>query len=201
VQREDWDRRYADEPWLWSKTPNQFVVSELSELAPGHALDLAAGEGRNAVWLAQRGWNVVAVDFSDVAVAHGCELARREGVEIEWHLEDVREYVPEAQGFDLVLVIYLHLPWETMERVLGRASEAVAPGGTLLLVGHDRTNLEQGHGGPPDPAVLYSPEDVTQALEGLRIERAERVHRHVQTEQGQAVAIDNLVRAVRPPRS
>lgn len=110
---------------------------------------------------------------------------------------DLRRWTPPEETYDLVLLCYLHVPWETMQRVVRASARAVAPGGLFLLVGHDRTNLDHGVGGPPDPDVLYVPEQITAELEGFEVERAEHVRRPVETEKGTREAIDNLVRAVR----
>ena len=200
MNADDWDRRYETAERLWSVGPNRFVAEELAELAPGRALDLAAGEGRNAVWLAGKGFRVRAVDFSEVALGRGRELARKHGVEVDWERADLREWSPPEEAYDLVLISYLHLPWAQMQRVVRAAARAVAPGGVFLSVGHDIENLAHGTGGPSDPAVLYSAEQIAAELHGFEIEKATRVRRPVGTEhreQGDRDAIDNLVRAVR----
>jgi SAM-dependent methyltransferase len=185
VNREDWDARYAAAELVWSAEPNRFLVSETSDLAPGRALDLACGEGRNAIWLAERGWQVTAVDFSAVALEKG----RARNAEVDFRVEDVLAYEPEREAYDLVLVFYLHLPWAELEPVLRRAAAAVAPGGTFLLVGHDLRNLSDGHGGPQYASALYRAVDVPAALPGLEVVRAEPVDRDG--------AVDALVRARR----
>lgn len=195
MQPEDWDRRYAEKGLLWSATPNRFLVAETSGLAPGRALDLACGEGRNALWLAARGWQVLGVDFSSVAIAKARERAAAEGLDVDFVCEDLLAYEPEREASDLVLVLYLQLPAEERSSVLARAAGALAPGGTFLLVGHDSTNLTQGVGGPSDPRVLFSPDDIVRDLPGLEIEKAERVLREV--EDADRPAVDALVRARR----
>ena len=197
MKKEDWDKRYSGTGLLWSVEPNRFLVEETAALAPGRALDLAAGEGRNAVWLAERGWSVDAVDFSTVALTKAHRLAEARGVALNWIEADVEQHSLAESEYDLVIVFYLHLPWARMRHVLHAASEAVAPQGTLLLVGHDRTNLDGGHGGPRNADVLYTPEEVAGALPGLRIDEATRRERPVETEAGVATAIDCLVRASR----
>ncbi|MER7458776.1 class I SAM-dependent methyltransferase [Micromonospora sp. NPDC126480] len=195
----EWDARYAAAPGLvWTAEPNRFVVEELADLPPGRALDLAAGEGRNAVWLAERGWDVTAVDFSAVAVDRGRELARQRGVPVRWQVADVTAYAPPAGGFDLVLIAYLHLPEPDLAAVLSRAREAVRPGGTVFVVGHDVANLSGGTGGPQDPAVLLTPEAVVAGLDGLRIHRAETARRPVAVDGGTVDALDTVVAATRP---
>jgi SAM-dependent methyltransferase len=193
----EWDARYSAAESLWSFEPNRFLVAEVADLPPGTALDLACGEGRNAVWLAERGWTVTAVDFSPVAVDRGRHLADARGVEVNYVLDDVVAHRPDEGAFDLVLILYLHLPADELTPVLRAAAEAVATGGTLLLVGHDRDNLEHGYGGPQDPALLWDAAGLVATLDGLEVEKAGQVRRPVETEDGEQVAIDTLVRARR----
>lgn len=200
MDSESWDRRYTDQPWLWTVEPNIFLVTEVGEMEPGRALDLACGEGRNAVWLAERGWTVTAVDFSEVATSRARELAEARGVEVEVVRHDLMTYRPEPGGFDLVALFYLQVPHDQLARVLTVVAEAVAPGGTAVVVGHDVENLDGGYGGPRVPEVLYTPELVAAGLAPLTIVKAERVTRAVETDGGMATAVDTLVRAARPGR-
>jgi SAM-dependent methyltransferase len=197
VGRAEWDRRYQTSELIWTATPNRFVVGEVTGLRPGRALDLGAGEGRNAVWLAEQGWQVTAVDYSAVGLAKAARLAEARGVRVDWVTADLLEYLPEPAASDLVLIAYLQLPPAELAAVLHAAAAAVAPGGTLLVIGHDLTNLSEGVGGPPVPEVLYTPEAITAALPDLDVRRAERVRRPVQTADGTRDAIDTLVRVVR----
>jgi 2-polyprenyl-3-methyl-5-hydroxy-6-metoxy-1,4-benzoquinol methylase len=198
MDRDDWNRRYTGRELLWTSQPNRFLVAETAALRPGRALDLACGEGRNAVWLAERGWQVTGVDFAEVALEKARSLADTRGVAGEWVAADLRDYQPEQGAFDLVLIFYLQVPAPERASILRTAVGAVAPGGTLLLVAHDSANLEHGYGGPQAPALLYSAEDAAADLDGLQIVQAERVERPVQTPDGDRVALDALVRAVRP---
>lgn len=195
MKREDWDARYASVENLWAVRPNRFLVAEAGELRPSRALDLACGEGQNAIWLASLGWNVVGVDYSEVAIAKARARAERDGVDVEFVCADLVSYVPEASAFDLVLVLYLHIPAEQRRAVLERAASAIAPGGTFVFVGHDLTNLTDGVGGPSDRGILCTPEEIAAELPGLEIEKAERVFRDVDGEERDA--IDALVRAWR----
>jgi SAM-dependent methyltransferase len=194
VEREDWNRRHGEAGPLFGVEPNRFLVAEVDGLAPGRALDLACGAGRNAVRLAERGWTVTGVDFSDVALENARRLSADRGVEVEWVQTDVREWTPPASAYDLVAILYLQIPADERRVVHGRAAAAVAAGGTLLIVGHDRENLVSGTGGPRDAGVLLDSEEVAAELDGLVIERAERVLRPVE---GERDAIDTLVRARR----
>jgi SAM-dependent methyltransferase len=200
MDRAEWDARYAATDLVWSAEPNRFVEAETADLAPGRVLDLAAGEGRNAIWLAENGWRAAAVDFSRVALQKAAHLAVARGVALEVVEDDVTTYEPEPAAYDLVLVAYLQTEPTARHAWLTRAVRALAPGGTLLLVGHDRTNLDGGYGGPQDPTVLTTPDELAVALGAhpdLTVEKAERVERTVETDDGPRVAFDHVVRARR----
>jgi 2-polyprenyl-3-methyl-5-hydroxy-6-metoxy-1,4-benzoquinol methylase len=199
VRREDWDQRYASVENLWAVKPNRFLVAEARELEPGRALDLACGEGQNAIWLASLGWDVVGVDYSEVAIAKARARAERDGVDVDFVCADLVSYLPDTGAFDLVLVLYLHIPAEQRRVVLDRAAAALAPGGTFVFVGHDLTNMTEGVGGPSDPEILCTPEQIAAELPRLAIEKAERVLRDVDGEERDA--IDALVRARLPSPS
>ena len=195
----EWDRRYEGEELLWRAEPNVFLVEETADLEPGTALDVACGEGRNAIWLAERGWRATGVDFSAVALAKARRLAAGRGVEVEWIEADIRTWMP-AGSFDLVVLMYVQLPPSERRTVYRAFAGAVAPGGHLLVVGHDTENLTSGVGGPQDPDYLFSAADVVEHIEGsgLLVERAEQVRRRVVTGEHEADALDALVRALRP---
>jgi len=197
MDRNDWNARYAGTELVWTAEPNRFLVAEVAGLPVGSALDLAAGEGRNAVWLAEQGWAVTAVDFSDAALTKAHALAYRRGVSLTLVEADVTDYTPTPGRYDLVLVAYLHLPEPKRNEVLRRASAAVAKNGTLLVIGHDASNLTAGYGGPQDAAVLANPQEIAAAITGLEIQRAEIVERPVPTPDGERVAIDQIIRAQR----
>ncbi len=198
MNRQQWDERYGSMDLVWTAEPNRFVVEELADLTPGRALDLGAGEGRNAIWLAERGWQVTAVDFSAVGLAKGAQLAANRGVTgIRWVEADLRAYQPDQGGYDLVLLAYIHLPKAEFDALLQTAASALAPGGTLLVIGHDVDNIAHGHGGPQDPAILHRVSDVVAGLGGLAIRRAGQASRPVRTDEGERVAIDTVVRAQR----
>jgi len=200
VDASAWDQRYAAVEHVWSLEPNAAVAAELAEVPPGRAADLACGEGRNAIWLARRGWTVTAVDFSPVAVERGRRLAG--DLDVDWVVGDVLTVpLPEV---DLVVIAYLQLPAAERRAAVRRAWRALAPGGTLFLVAHDSTNLTEGTGGPRDPSVLFTAADVVGDLadEPLEVVRAERVGRVVPEDDGhggrtEATAWDALVRLTR----
>ena len=195
MDRQRWDERYSATGFVWATGPNQFVAAELADLPPGRAIDLAAGEGRNTVWLAERGWRVTAVDFSRVGLDKGRALSAARGVagtRIDWIVADLCDYQPEPGAYDLALIAYLQVSPKVRAGVLARAAAALAPGGTAFVVAHDLTNLTEGTGGPQDPEVLYTPEGITAGLPGLRIVRAGRVRRPVEHDGAPATAVDTL---------
>ena len=173
ARRARWDARHAAAEAIESSDPDPVLVSLMRDVPPGRALDLGAGDGRNAVWLASRGWAVTAVDFSSVALDRARSLAAAAGVELELMRADLAEVELEPAAFELVLLLFIHLPPTERRAVHARAAAAVAPGGRLLVVAHDRSNLSEGLGGPQDPAVLFSSAEVAPEFPGLRIERTE----------------------------
>ena len=183
-----WDDRYSATDRLWSRQPNATVAEVIGPMPPGRALDLGAGEGRHAAWLADQGWQVTAVDFSTVGIARG--RAEAGGDAVEWVVADVRTWSPPAGVvFDLVLVVYLHL----FDDGFARVAQWLAPGGALVVVGHALRNLADGVGGPRDPRLLHTEEQLRRAAAGLEIEQLREVLRP--TDAG--VAIDLLLVARR----
>ena len=110
MDRHQWDQRYSGNELVWTSTPNQFLVSESVGLPPGRAVDLGCGEGRNAVWLAEQGWQVTGVDFSPVGLAKAQRFAELWDVEVTWVESAVEDWTPPSDGFDLVVMLYLQLP-------------------------------------------------------------------------------------------
>jgi ubiquinone/menaquinone biosynthesis C-methylase UbiE len=196
--RDRWNRRYAAGDPHGTTTPNEFLAAEIEVLPPGSALDLACGAGRNAVWLAERGWRVTAVDFSSVALGRARELASARQVAVEWIEADVLAWTPPARHYDLVTMLYLQLPTAERRVALRRAAESVRPGGTLLVVGHDLLNLTEGWAGPSQPDVLFTPDDIVAELAEFEVAKAERVRRRLEDNEGIHEAIDALIRVQRP---
>lgn len=194
-----WNEHYRKSDSAGPSNPSMVLEEYARSLPSGKALELAAGDGRNALYLAKLGWLVTAVDFSDVALAKGRSFADRLGLTIDWQLADLTHYQPALQSYDLVCLFYLHLPKREFHEILRRAADAVCPGGALLVVGHDLRNLTEGSGGPRDPEVLYTPEEIVSVLAGLRIDQADsREHQadHGVVTEG-SLQIDCVVRARR----
>jgi len=197
MDAEAWNARYRDTDLVWSATPNQFVESELAGTTPGRAVDLAAGEGRNAIWLAHQGWRVTAVDFAQAGLDKGRTLA--DDLAVDWVCADATTWRHEP-AFDLCLIAYLQLPEDERRAAVRNGYAAVRVGGTFLLVAHDSTNLTEGVGGPQYAHVLLTAEDVLTDLGGetFEVQRAGRVGREVpQPNGGTRTAYDALVRVVR----
>lgn len=197
----DWDERYAGGDLIWSAGPNVWVERLCADLTPGSAIDLGAGEGRNALWLAERGWQVTAVDFSDVALERARRLAaERLGEHADRFVTrtaDLTTYSPQAR-YDLALLVYIQLPPPDRAEAVRTAARCVAQGGRLVVVGHHSDNLREGVGGPQEASVLYTEQDVLEDLaeplsaKEFAVERAERVRRPVPGP-GDRAAIDVVV--------
>ena len=180
----DWDRRYGGADLVWSAEPNVWVRERCEGLPPGWALDIAAGEGRNALWLVEQGWDAVATDFSAVAVARMGEIAdRRLGDRRGAFTAVVADATgPQPRppsdlsvdsgtgGFELVLLVYLHLPPEQWRAALAAAVDAAGPDGAVLVVAHALRNLTEGVGGPQDPGILLDPDAVVDSAAGLPVD-------------------------------
>jgi SAM-dependent methyltransferase len=205
-----WDQRYDTAEFVWATEPNRFLPPEVEGLTPGRALDVACGEGRNAVWLATQGWDASGIDFSAVGLAKAAQLAEHAGVTCSWMVADVAQPrpadAPAGPQFDLVVLFYAQMGAEGRRNMLASSAQALAPGGTLLWVAHDLTNLTDGVGGPQSTDVLSGPDDVvadlTAAVPELVVERAEVVRRPVPAPGGPdgatVDALDTLVRVHRP---
>ena len=191
MRAEDWDERYAERQ-QWSAEPNRLIADLLTEVPPGDAVDLAAGEGRHALWLAGLGWRATAVDFSDVGLARG--RAQPGAEQVTWVTADVLAWTAPPESLDLVLVAYLHLAQADTVALLTRAIGWLRPGGRLLVLGHDVENLTAGVGGPPDPTILYSVERLAPVAALLDVDRFEQVRRETPA----GTALDTLLWGRRP---
>jgi SAM-dependent methyltransferase len=170
----DWDERYGERQ-QWSSEPNVLVGELLADLPPGDAVDLAAGEGRHALWLAGRGWRVTAVDFSGVGLDRG--RAQPHADRVTWVQADVTRWTAAPASLDLVLVAYLHLPEADTVALLTRAVGWLRSGGRMLVLGHDVANIEAGVGGPQEPAILHSADRLAPVAALLDVDRLEQVRR------------------------
>lgn len=162
-----WDTHYATKTRLWSGRPNRWLVTEAADLTPGRALDAGCGEGADAIWLAERGWQVTGTDVSQVAVERARAAAEQAGVadRITFAVGDLRDDTPAEQAYDLVSAQYLHLPSAIRRPAYARLAAAVAPGGTVLLVGHHPRDLDGPMPRPQDPELFADEQELAAAFD------------------------------------
>jgi len=166
---------------LWSKTlrehadkvaqrpPNAQLVTEVASLPPGRALDAGCGHGRDTLWLAARGWQVTAVDFSAAALAHGRSMVEAAGgrdlaEQVEWVEGDLASWAPKPEHYDLVICLYVHVAGSVQE-MIGRMASGVAEGGTLFLIGHRPIDPNTGAATAAANQVQVSVETAVAALD------------------------------------
>ena len=193
----EWDRKYERRELVYGEAPNATLVEVAATIPRGRALDLAAGQGRNAIWLATRGWIVDAVDFSSVALTRASRVAesapRSVRERLTWIHADVTKLATEP-NYDLVLMFYLHLPPDERRRAVSAAMSALKPDGILMILGHHSSNITDGVGGPQEPQILYTPEDLAADVgDRLTVTTAENRYRDVTD----GTAIDALLLASR----
>ena len=189
-----WDDRYRATEMLWSPGPNVFVEKRLAERKPGRGVDLGSGEGRNAIWLAERGWEMTAVDFSPVAIARGAERSDQ----VEFIEADVFAWASEAdldRSLDLVLIAYLQVEMARLEGLVRTSSNWLRPGGELFMIGHDVSNIDEGIGGPQKPEILWEADVILEWLGDLRVIEGGVVRRPVEVDGDVRYARDTLIRA------
>ncbi len=191
-QRRAWDTRYAEEEALWGAEANRLLVELATDLAPGRALDLGSGQGRNAFRLAAQGHAVTGLDLSPVAVEQANEIAAEHGLDATFVAVDLTAWDPAGEVWDLVVLAYLQVPEAVRQRVHATAARALAPGGKLILIAHHLDNLSDGVGGPPYPEMLFTEDQLADDFTGLEIERNEKAIRP--TENGDAIDIVLIAR-------
>ena len=201
-----WDERYSASSALWSGDPNPQLVTEAGDLAPGAALDVGCGEGADAIWLAERGWRVTAVDISSVALQRGAAHAERADADVAQHITwlqaDLISWVPPVDSFDLVSAQFMHLPKVPREALFGRLAASVAPGGSLLIVAHHPSDLQTTARRPPRPEMFFTAADVAASLDPGEWDTAvsEARARPSIDPDGRSITIhDAVLRAVRKP--
>lgn len=212
ANQQDWNARYAAKPLVWSAGPNQLLAETVSALiestlmkgVPGRALDLACGEGRNAIWLAEQGFAVTGIDYSDAGIEKARQIGHERHVDVDWIVADVSTFELAPGAFDLVAIVFLHTGATERDQWMTRAAAAVAPGGSLIYIGHDKRNIAEGVGGPQDPDVLPTADEICDYLRGFTVQRSEVVERSVASDPGHggaatdgALALDTLVVATR----
>ena len=160
-----WDEMYRSRDQVFSGAPNGVLVTEVTDMPPGQALDVGCGEGADALWLARRGWQVTAVDISPTALQRAAAAATDVNGRVAWTQADLTSTPPRAGAFDLVSAQYFPLPHQPDHIALRGLLDAVAPGGTLLIASHDPADLPPGHDHGFDPSDYYQPDDVAGLLD------------------------------------
>ena len=195
-----WDTFYNERPSVWSGQPNPQLVTEVADLTPGSALDVGSGEGADAIWLARRGWTVTAVDISQVALTRGAANAAADdesAARITWDRHDLLQWAPPEASFDLISAQFMHLPKEEREALFTRLAAAVAPGGTLLIVGHHPTDMESGAHRPPRLDLFYTAEEIALLLDPGKWDIVTESRERVQNHDGEAITIHDAVLSAR----
>ena len=163
----EWDARYRERDGaMWSGRPNGRLVAEVAALTPGRALDVGCGEGADAIWLAQRGWTVTAIDISEVAICRAREASHPAGASVEWICGDALQTPLPARSFDLVSMQYPALPKAAGEAAVRSLLATVRPGGLLLAVYHDLDDEHREHmkSQGADPADYVGADDLGRLL-------------------------------------
>ncbi len=166
-----WDERFSGRDYFYGTEPNEFFKTEIDKLEPGKALFLGEGEGRNSVYAATLGWKVDAVDYSRVAREKALALSKRKNTEINYILADLKDFTPSENSYDLVVIIFLHLPEELRSEVHRKAINSLKAGGKIIFQVFEKEQLNYGTGGPQNIDLLYSLEDVYTDFQNLEIEK------------------------------
>jgi len=175
-----WNERYSERFASYGSEPNDFLREVADRIPEGPVLCLAEGEGRNAVFLAERGHEVTAVDLSEVGLANAGALAAERGVSITTLLADLADYDPGKERWAGIVSIWGHVPPPVRERIHGACVQALRPGGAFVLEAYSPRQLDRpGVGGPTSVDLLMTPEGLRGELAGLRFERCEEVDRDV----------------------
>ncbi|MGB5169620.1 MAG: class I SAM-dependent methyltransferase [Acidimicrobiia bacterium] len=187
VMQDMWNDRYRESETVFGDEPNQFLVEIATKLDRGTALDLGCGQGRNALWLAERGFAVTGLDLSPVAIEQARARAAQLGLDATFESVDLLTWEPDGQEWDLVVLAYIHLPEQMRRAVHAAAQRAVAPGGSIVVIAHHLDNLGGGTGGPQRPDWLFTEEQLADDFSGLDIVRNEQVVRT--TDHGDALDV------------
>ncbi|MCB1054637.1 MAG: class I SAM-dependent methyltransferase [Acidobacteria bacterium] len=175
-----WDQRFSGDDYLYGTEPNDFLREHAQFLPPGRVLSLAEGEGRNGVFLAERGYRVVGADSSAVGLSKARRLAAERGVEIETHLVDLAELEIEPRAWQGVVSIFCHLPRPVRRRLYRQVVEGLAPGGVLLLEAYNPAQLGRGTGGPPVAELMVDLVSLREDLAGLELLHAVELERDIE---------------------
>lgn len=192
MNQDFWDQRFRESGYAYGTEPNDFLRASVAKLPPGDALCLAEGGGRNAVHLALKGHRVTAQDLSPVGLEKAQQLAQDQGVNLTCVRGDLREFKPEPESVDLVVAIWMHLEPELRALVNRRAVRALRPGGHLILEAYTPEQLRHGTGGPPNPELLITAQQLQNELQGLTWLELQETERRIEEgplHQGQSAVV------------
>jgi len=174
-----WDERYADEEYVYGTEPNDFLKEHVERLPGGKVLSLCEGEGRNAVFLAGKGYEVTGVDSSSVGLAKAQRLAEKQGVHISTQLADMGDFHIEPESWDGVVSIFCHIPAGMRAELHRQIVAGLKPGGVLILEAYTPAQIALGTGGPKMTELTMTADQLRQELEGLEFEIIEELERDV----------------------
>lgn len=155
-----WNERFATDEYVYGTKPNEFFKNQLGKLQPGKILFPAEGEGRNAVYAAGQDWNVTAFDSSSVAKNKAEHLAREKGVAIDYRIADYENVSFPEESFDCIVLIYAHMHPLKRKEYHQKLASFLKPGGTLILEGFSKQQIENNTGGPRNAEMLFSEEEL-----------------------------------------
>lgn len=176
---EMWEQRYGAAEYVYGTEPNEFLAECVGSIAPGRALCLADGEGRNAVFLARQGFEVHSVDLSSAGVAKSQRLAAEHGVQVHAVQGDLSVYDIGVGQWDLVVSVFAHMPPPVRVDLHRRVVASLAPGGTLVLEAYTPAQIGRGTGGPPVAEMTMTLAGLRDELAGLTFVHAVELERQV----------------------
>jgi ubiquinone/menaquinone biosynthesis C-methylase UbiE len=169
MSKEMWDQRYADEEYVYGTAPNEFFKQELDKLAPCKILLPAEGEGRNAVYAAENGWDVWAFDQSEEGMKKALRLASRRNVTIEYHVQDLETIECPDNYYDAIALVFVHTHQSKRQAIHRNLIRFLKPGGTLILIGYSKEQLQYCSGGPKEESLLFSLDEIKDDFSVLKI--------------------------------
>jgi len=177
--RDFWNEKFATIDYAYGTEPNDFLVSAVTHLKRGETLSLAEGEGRNAVWLAQQGFTVSAIEQSEKGVAKTLRLALQRGVIVMAERGELETFHIQPNSWDLVVSIYAHTPQELRRKLHRQVVAGLKPGGVFVLEAYTPAQIANNTGGPKDASLMPTAELLRSELAGLVFDRIEEVERDV----------------------
>jgi SAM-dependent methyltransferase len=174
-----WDQRYSEPGFAYGQDPNEFFKEIIDDLEPGSLMLPGEGEGRNAIYAARKGWKVFAFDQSSVAREKALAWAENEELSLDYRVEDLTSFSCTGQQFDLVAILYIHLPWVLRQSIHRQLAACLKPGGMLIMECFHKEQLLYGTGGPPVGDLLYHEDDLMEDFSSMDIIQCEKQIREI----------------------